>query len=641
MNHRLKSILKELVGAQKPLTSSYLSGIIEVSSRTIRQDIKELGAILRENGATIRSEAGKGYTLTVNDDRLFKNFLQKVNDEKVNPAIPNLPEERVVYLLKRLLLSGDYLKIEQLAEELHVSKTTLQNDLKEVKRHLRKYDIELEARPNYGLKAVGDEMRIRFCISEYLFNRTKSGARRMPPVDMLTDREKDRLWHLLLEEFEKSHLFIAEIALNNLFIHLVIAIQRIQQGHPIEGTPKNVDQLKQTKEYDVAKSLMKKIERQFDVRFPEEEAVYITLHLLGAKKAAQKIEVSPSMDEVVDQEIYALINAGLNEIESHLNLGLEKDEELIIGLSLHLKPAINRYRFRMNIRNPLLEDIKNNYPLAFEAALYFAKGIERVSGVSFGEHECGYFALHIGAAMERQKSRFKRKKALVVCATGIGSAQLLYYRLKSYFGEQLRLVGTTDLSRLTSERLEEVDFVISTVRIHDQLPVPVIYANTIPSEADLARIKQHIFEGNHPLANYFRRDLMFFRQSFRNRDEVLAHFSKVLVAKGQADDHFLQALLDREAVAPTSYGHLVAIPHPITPQTQVTFVAVCTLEKPIHWGEHSVQLVFLLCVKKGSQEDLQSLYQLLVKIINQPATVHSLIKCKTYDEFMNIVLKEK
>ena len=44
-----------------------------------------------------------------------------------------------------------YLKIQVLADEIHVSFSTLQNDLKDVKDILSRYDLQLVKKPNYGL----------------------------------------------------------------------------------------------------------------------------------------------------------------------------------------------------------------------------------------------------------------------------------------------------------------------------------------------------------------------------------------------------------------------------------------------------------------------------------------------------------
>src|SRR5699024_12559064 len=78
------------------------------------------------------------------------------------------------------------------------------------------------------------------------------------------------------------------------------------------------------------------------------------------------------------------------KIEEELNLDIKHDQELIMGLGLHLKPAINRYKYGMNFRNPMLADIKKNYPLAFEAGVIAGLSIESKIGIEINENEIGY-----------------------------------------------------------------------------------------------------------------------------------------------------------------------------------------------------------------------------------------------------------
>ena len=168
----MKNILRELLAAEQPITGTYLANVNQVTPRTTRDDIKHLDAILHQHGATIVSVISKGYKLEVNDEKHFRVFLQSLSyKDHTKDDIPTTPEERVSYIIRRLLLNERYIKLDDLADELYVSRSTIQADLKTVKQILHKYCIELEPRPNYGLKATGDEMRFRFCLSEYLFDR--------------------------------------------------------------------------------------------------------------------------------------------------------------------------------------------------------------------------------------------------------------------------------------------------------------------------------------------------------------------------------------------------------------------------------------------------------------------------------------
>ncbi|MER2059274.1 MAG: PTS sugar transporter subunit IIA, partial [Niallia sp.] len=161
----------------------------------------------------------------------------------------------------------------------------------------------------------------------------------------------------------------------------------------------------------------------------------------------------------------------------------------------------------------------------------------------------------------------------------------------------------------------------------------------ILKESDLKAIEKFILKQNNhqPIESFFLQDLVFLKKRFQIQEEVLTFLHAQLMEQGLVGNAFLDAVYEREKVAPTSYGNLVAIPHPITPQTEKTFLCVCTLEKPINWNNNTVQIVFLLCVKKNSQEDLQEMYDVLGKFIEDHTSVHKILKANTYEEFMRIM----
>lgn len=76
---------------------------------------------------------------------------------------------------------------------------------------------------------------------------------------------------------------------------------------------------------------------------------------------------------------------------------------------------MNRIRYKMNIRNPLLKEIKINFPAAFEGALIASKCINNFLDLEVGEHEVAFIALHIGAALERMKSKNKKGQKSYSC----------------------------------------------------------------------------------------------------------------------------------------------------------------------------------------------------------------------------------
>ncbi|WFT73967.1 BglG family transcription antiterminator [Halobacillus naozhouensis] len=637
-------LLRELMAADTALTSRYLACVTDVSSRTAREDIKQLDELLE--GAHIESIKAKGYQLTIHDNQQFRSYLKNAYQEKPldDPVIPNSPEERVRYLMKRLLLEDSYVKLEDLSEDMHISKSTIQNDLKHVKQILKKYEIVLDKRPNYGLKVKGSEFKLRFCMSEYVFERDKKAE---PPnqiltdqLDSLTEAQLSKIWTIIIEEIKANEITPSDIAMNNLFIHIAIACKRIKSGHHVSIYKINLDEIRNQKEYAVADRIVAKVEECLQLTFPHEEVAYIAIHLMGTKMISQTNMKEEEIGKVLDKDIYQVTLAVLNRIEEKFDLNIRHDRELIVGLALHLKPAINRFKYGMNIRNPMIDDIKSNYPLVFEAGIAAGMVLEEEMGVAIDENEIGYLALHIGAAIERGKIKQGPKRCLIVCASGFGSAQLLKYKLQSEFDSKLEVAATTEYYKLQQCPLEDIDFIVSSIPIPDLLPIPVIEVNTILAEKDLEKIETMVFKNTVRMFDYVKENLVFLDQPFSTKKEVLTFMCKELEDKGLVDDRFQESVEEREAVAPTAFGNLVAVPHPITPQSDQTFLTFCTLKKPIQWGEKRVQFICLLSVKKGSTEDLQSMYEMLGGIIDDISLVQELIKSKSRYDFTQLLLSK-
>ena len=641
-NCRGMTILRELMGAEGSLTSEYLAKVNQVTSRTVRNDIKELDGLLSEYGASIKSIRGTGYELNIQDDQLFRKLLQEFADKDLQTqgGIPSLPKERVQYLIRRLLLVEGYLKLEELADELFISKSTIQNDILDVKKILKEYGITLEKRPNYGLKLKGDELKLRFCMSQYIFSKRETQSDMMNAcVTILPKEEIIEIRAIILEQIKQHEVALSDIALNNLVIHIAIACRRIRNENYVSIYPQELSEILKQREYEVAKNIVGKVEEALEVVFPQTEIAYIAIHLLGTRMVEHASIGEKEMQNLIDGDIYKLTTTILQSIENELKLGISHDKELIMGISLHLKPAINRYRYKMNLRNPMLDDIKTNYPVAFEAGILAGMVLKEELGIDIHENEIGYLALHIGGAIERKKMSNQKKRCMIVCVSGVGSAKLLQYRLQSKFGSKLEIVGTSEYYKLSQIPTHGIDFIISTIPISEVLSIPVIEVNTILGQEDLQKIQEIIIEDTERSFEYTKEELVFLNKKFETKEEVLYFLGEQLKSLGYIKTGFIDSVLEREAISPTAFGNLVAIPHPIAPQTDSTFWAICTLQKPIQWEDKRVQFVCLLSVRKNSTEDLQNMYKLLANVIEDSNMIQQLLKCKTYKEFLSIFLK--
>ncbi len=150
MNNRMKELV-ELISINKYKTAEELSKKLNVSTKTVRTEIKNLNSLLIKSGAEIVSKSGYGYILKINNKELFSKF-DFPNKKNI---IPDTSKSRIQYIIEYLINIKEYVKVEDLSKILFTSPKTLAKDIKEAEKILNSYNIKLERKPYYGIKLKG------------------------------------------------------------------------------------------------------------------------------------------------------------------------------------------------------------------------------------------------------------------------------------------------------------------------------------------------------------------------------------------------------------------------------------------------------------------------------------------------------
>ncbi|NEY19988.1 transcription antiterminator [Bacillus ginsengihumi] len=639
ISNRQKEILQLLIKTSEPVTADWLAKEIGVSDRTIRSEVKALQSECEQFGIAIHSIRGKGYQIKMVDPNKFQAACETIgNDGNESGFDYSDQQSRVVYMIRRFLLEKEFIKLETFEDEMFISKSTVQHDLKMVKEVLEKYQLTLMNRPHYGTKVVGDEYMKRLCLSNYIFRNIDFSASR-DGFSLLDEQLYKKIKDIIIMKVNDYKIEISDIALENLATHLTIACKRIEEGFLI-GTLEHDFYKTYPFEKLVAHEIVKEVEALTGLHFPDAEIDYIIVHLVGTKLLHQ--------DELTEygeyDEVSHIVSNMLEKLRLEMNWDFRDDHELIQALTLHIRPAMNRLRYHMNIRNPFLKEIKMKYPVAFEGAAVASTCMEEYLAQEVGEHEIAYIALHIGVALERKSARKQEaKRVLIVCASGVGSAKLLYYRLQRMFGNELDIVDTIHYYKLREFNLSSIDLIISTVPIHEDLGIPVQVVHTFLEEEDIQHINRKLYASTDgSLAAYLDISRVFIHQDFHDKDSVLAFLCDQLLTQGLVPKDYINLVQEREMLAPTCFGNLVAIPHPMTPVTEKTFWTVCTLKRPVIWHERQmVQFVCLLNISKHAKGDLAPMYQHLISIIENQVTVQKIIQTASAEDLIKLFLREE
>lgn len=570
-----------------------------VSARTIRSYVCRANACMGET-AHIATERGRGRELIINDQKAFFQLIP-TQDTCWERLTPQTSDERVLYLLNDLLNRKEWITLDELANILFISRRTISGDLKQVEEVLKEFHLSLVRRPHYGIHVEGNEIDRRLCLASLVVGREGG----YPYIGTTDDN------HMVMDVsacvtkvVEEEKYPLSTVALQNLVVHVVIAIKRIHQGCYVPMGLGSVESIWTTREYSVAEHLVGSISQEFNVDFPQQEVAYIVIHL-ASKEMLDKATTSGNL--VISDNVWQTVAEILEVVWEEFRFDFRNDLELRMNLARHLVPLSVRLRYRMPVKNPLLVNIKRTMPFAYLMASDSSSVLAERYGSSLSEDETGYIALIFALALERQRTELPKKNVLIVCSSGVGTARFLAVRVREEFGPYVGSVDTCDVTSLSEVDFSGIDYVFSTVPIEMTLPVPVCYAGLLLEGINMNNVRSALRdqEGSCGIESCFFGDLFFPHLAFMTKNETLTFLCQALELHEGLTHHFSELVDEREALARTAFGNGVALPHPAHPISKRTVVAVGLLDQPVDWDGLPVRAVFLFSITTNGDKEIR------------------------------------
>lgn len=589
--------LATFIRDHRGVTPAELSAQLGVSERTIRTYVRRLNDAVHPF-AQVCLKYG-GYVLSCDDRRAFAEWLSEGTARwaSVSGGVPSNSRERVAYITDDLLSRNDWITKDELAEMLYVSPNTVSHDLAQVEKNLVSFGLSLERRPRHGVRVVGDEMSRRLCLASVVAERLLGGR----DVNGASSRDLlERVSRCVEEVVRRDGFSISTLASRNLLVHLTVALLRIREGCYVPGDGADLMAATSERELEVAQDIASELERAFDVEMPPEEVAYIAIHL-----ASKRMVASPSDGKdgiVISDEVWDVVSNMLEVVYSSFRFDFRDNLELRMNLARHIVPLSYRLTYNMSLKNPLLDEMRDRYPLAWSMAVESSVSLADAYGRVPSDDEVGYIAMSFALALEREKAHAEGKSILIVCASGVGTAKLLEHLYEREFAQWLSNVETCDAAHVGDVDFSGIDYVFTTVPLGVTLPVPVREVSAFLNESEVRDVRG-ILSGSAERASVlscFDRALFFPHVPGSTREEVLDWMCSRREEYGGAGEGFRELVLRREEVVATTYGNGVAMPHPLEPVSDRTVVAVGVTDAPVKWGpRHEVQVIFLLSVARA------------------------------------------
>ena len=242
LTYRQQNIIKELMNSEDFQTIESYASMNEVSIRTIHKDLDEIEHFLQGSNVLLVRKAGVGICVEGSFEERQVVLKNVYESNKNNDTLST--DFRRLRISSFLLNHKEGSSVQKLADEYLVSKSSIVIDLERIKEWCSKFNLEL-IKDRSGTKIIGLEKDIRHAMAN-LINEYKN-IEGIPDceydensrLDMFTQYRLNNLFKnislkkvesILVENERRLNYKINDISFSILITHLMIMIQRIQNG---------------------------------------------------------------------------------------------------------------------------------------------------------------------------------------------------------------------------------------------------------------------------------------------------------------------------------------------------------------------------------------------------------------------------
>lgn len=499
------------------ITVNEIARRIDVSTRTVQRDLALIEDFLYDNDFSLVKKPGQGLILNESSESVsyLYELLEMVDSSKQYEKV-----ERVNFILSRLLTSKEPIKYFVFTLYLNISEKTLTDDLTIIDKWLSVYDIKLIRKRGVGLSIKGSEKSIRKAQAK-LINEMLDDDKKIEILMDIYDKVKvdlisqndilsmmdvgiiNRTKKSLDKTFHRLNISISDNSYISLLVHISLSIERLKQNRQIDFNEDIVQNLKSSQDYIFAEKIIEDLEEEFSIEIPDIEIYFVAMHIKGTKIIDEdNVNIYTNKTD----ETTSITEELIEKMEEIYGLDLKKDLRLNRDLRAHILPALNRLRYKLSIKNPIINEIKDKYGDIYNSLEEIAPDVIRKNGklsadIPIPDDEIAYIAIHFITAIESRILNYISVNLLTVCPTGYGASRLLATNLINYF-TNIEIVNNASIMNLNRSFLENngVDLIISTIKINGILEengikeFDCIEMPAIPDEDDYLKLTNKLRE---------------------------------------------------------------------------------------------------------------------------------------------------
>ena len=489
MNNRQLRILYYFFSNPAPCKSSDIARELKLSSRTIRDTIKEMQPACQENGFSIHSRRNYGFEIQIEDEQLYQTFAEQINvTGTVLNQIKYNENESFLFIARKLAAIDDWIKIDKLAEELNFSRSALSPVISDITTYFRNRQLTILHKKGKGIKLSGSEINFRMAIIQLI-----------GPLHHQTVIQKDEtaynqfvycdrdLFLAIRREFKifisGSGIHFTDAMFIWLSFYLIILMNRRKYGYRIASSSA-FDFLNQTAFFQPASALFEHLSQCFPGYFNvdvNEVYQFAALMMCGADISdarcfLRSVEASPIASE------YKRISEDCLYFLTHqFNLRLEDNPAFCEKFLLPLAQIVTKHYFHFETKITFSGVITNKFsqvsPLVTYLGFKVASQLESKWHLSLSSDDYFRFINFFMTLLTSIPVPIRKKRLLITSGAGLAYSESIGKLIQNEFSAYIEIIRPCELYEIRHLNSTDFDMIITNF---DFSTLPQFYSYSLP-----------------------------------------------------------------------------------------------------------------------------------------------------------------
>lgn len=479
MRKRSTEILEKLIlSNSKSMEVKKLITTYRISLKTLRTDVNEINDFLLEAKISPTKLNEKEKLILLEKD------IMKIQDRLNHMDTYSYKmsrEERQIYIIAELLMSQDYITMQNLAKKLNVSRNTILNDFETVKDYCLAFNVNVLMKSSKGIKIECDQ-KDRNNLLMQIFHDLEDDYMEKSFFHQLIQRKLglkiplEMIKEDLREYMEQQHMLVSDRVFSYVSIYLFVILNR-----KINKKRRTVEKLTGDTASD---NLLNWFADKYEVSINKND-----VKDFGRYMKQHDFNISSEQKEINDVELYGIIVYFLQMVGEDIECSLQSDTVLIESLLEHIRTLKNweDYDFEM----PLSDELPIPKEILEKTIEKNSIILERYLGYPLTKEMKESIMIHICAAFVRNLEYLNLLEVLIVCPGSMATGKYLEAQVKNYFDFRVAaVIPSRDVEEFLKSN--KIDFVISTVNVRSE-SVPCVKVQAQLTMNDINAIQNIAF----------------------------------------------------------------------------------------------------------------------------------------------------